>query len=569
MKKLLMLVSIFSVISIVAFGQVPGAFNYQSVIRNSNGDIISNQEVTFRISILQNSENGSNAYSEIHSATTNSFGLVNLKIGQGTRISGNFDPANWGTKLHFLKLEIDLNGGNNYQLLGTTQLLSVPYAFHAKTVETDNVEDADADATNEIQTLNLSGTRLSLSNGGGTVTLPSSGGGDNWGTQTVVHNATLTGEGTSACPLGVTGDLTDDQTLSINGYQLSISDGNTVNLPYEQVFWKQKGLNLYYNTGNIGIGTDSPQNQLEIYEPYSTNAVAKFKSVNGNAILELERGDWLGKAYTAYKNGGSATFYSGLLGLGNNDFSLTFDNSTLKGIKISQSGDTYLSGNFYTESSKKVGIGTTAPTDLLTINGGEEPVWMRLVNNFWGTTANDGLHIGLTSMGSYFFNNESCPIFFGTSNSYRMTVATNGYVGIGTTTPGAGLHVKGTGYPASFMYLEANTGQDAGMRFYEGTSAKWHIFNNSAAGGLQIYNTAAQTAIFCKQSNSFVGIGTTAPTQALHVVGNAYKTSGGTSWATSSDLRLKNVVGKYEKGLTEISALQPVKYIYKDNNPRQ
>jgi len=150
-----------------------------------------------------------------------------------------------------------------------------------------------------------------------------------------------------------------------------------------------------------------------------------------------------------------------------------------------------------------------------------------------------------------------------------MTIAANGYVGIGTESPSAGFHLKNTGYPGSFMYLEASAGNDAGIRLYEGTAAKWHIFNNVGSEGLQIYNSEGKTAIFAKQLNSFVGIGTTAPTQALHVVGNAYKTEGGTSWATSSDLRLKNLKGNYTKGLKEITALQAVKYQYKENNPRQ
>jgi len=150
-----------------------------------------------------------------------------------------------------------------------------------------------------------------------------------------------------------------------------------------------------------------------------------------------------------------------------------------------------------------------------------------------------------------------------------MYISKNGNIGMGTLVPAAGLHLKGTGYPSAFMYMEANSGQDAGFRLYESTTAKWHIFNNATAGGLQIYNSDLKTAIFAKQSNSYVGIGTTNPTQALHVLGNAYKTSGGTSWATSSVLRLKNLKGNYNKGLKEIAALQPVKYVYKKDNPRQ
>ncbi len=149
-----------------------------------------------------------------------------------------------------------------------------------------------------------------------------------------------------------------------------------------------------------------------------------------------------------------------------------------------------------------------------------------------------------------------------------FTVLKNGRVGIGTSSPGAGLHLKGASFPESFMYIESNSGQDAGIRFYEGTTVKWHIFNNSALAGLQIYNNSGNNAIFCKQSNSFVGLGTTSPIQKLHVVGQACKTEGGTAWAVSSDLRLKTVLGDYQKGLNEIIALQPVRFRYLENNPR-
>ena len=84
-----------------------------------------------------------------------------------------------------------------------------------------------------------------------------------------------------------------------------------------------------------------------------------------------------------------------------------------------------------------------------------------------------------------------------------------------------------------------------------------------------IQNNATTPAIYCNQSNGYVGIRTSSPTQALHVSGDAYKTSGGTSWATSSDLRLKYITGNYSKGLKEITALEPVSFMYRENNPRQ
>jgi hypothetical protein len=99
-------------------------------------------------------------------------------------------------------------------------------------------------------------------------------------------------------------------------------------------------------------------------------------------------------------------------------------------------------------------------------------------------------------------------------------------VGIGTTSPYAGLHIKGSGHPESFIYLQANAAQDAGLRLYEGETVKWHIFNQASLGGFHIYNNAVQTALFLNQSNAFVGIGTITPQARLDVNGQI-RMSGG------------------------------------------
>jgi formylglycine-generating enzyme required for sulfatase activity len=92
---------------------------------------VANQNVGVKISILQGSANGSAVYAETHSPLTNTNGLATLEIGGGAVLSGNFATINWANGPFFVKTETDLNGGSNYTITNTTQLLSVPYALHA------------------------------------------------------------------------------------------------------------------------------------------------------------------------------------------------------------------------------------------------------------------------------------------------------------------------------------------------------------------------------------------------------------------------------------------------------
>lgn len=175
--------------------------------------MLANKAVSFRLSILQESESGTVAYSETHSGTTNAFGLVNLEIGQGTPVTGTFYSIAWSLHPYYIKVEMDPNGGNSYQWMGTSQLLSVPYALHAKNVELE----ADGDSQNELQKISINGSVITLDKNGGSVTLPSTSG-DNWGSQVAATNATLGGNGTTANPLKIAQQsATSGQVLKWNG----------------------------------------------------------------------------------------------------------------------------------------------------------------------------------------------------------------------------------------------------------------------------------------------------------------------------------------------------------------
>ncbi len=119
----------------------PEAFNYQALARDNAGNILANQNVSFRMSILKTTVNGTVVYSETHTLTTDAYGLANLAIGTGTILSGVFANIDWAVDNYFFKTEFDQNGGSNYLLMGTSQLLSVPYALHAKTVSPDGFLD--------------------------------------------------------------------------------------------------------------------------------------------------------------------------------------------------------------------------------------------------------------------------------------------------------------------------------------------------------------------------------------------------------------------------------------------
>jgi uncharacterized protein (TIGR02145 family) len=128
MKNTLLLLAI-ALMSIFAFGQTPQAFKYQAVARDLNGNPVINQEISVKISILSGSPEGTVEYCELHQSTTNGLGLINLEIGRGTAVTGDFALIDWGNNASFIKTEMDIAGGDNFVFMGTSQLLSVPFSL--------------------------------------------------------------------------------------------------------------------------------------------------------------------------------------------------------------------------------------------------------------------------------------------------------------------------------------------------------------------------------------------------------------------------------------------------------
>ncbi|WP_345991044.1 collagen-like protein [Chryseobacterium sp. Chry.R1] len=200
----------------LAFGQVPEKMSYQAVIRNLSGQLIINQSIAVKVSVLQGSAAGPVVYSERLTGNTNANGLISLEIGTGTVLTGTFAAINWTTGNYYLKTETDPSGGTSYTISGTSQLLSVPYAMYAK----------------------------SAGGGGGSFTLPYSANVNN-----TASLFALTNDGDGAAIEG-TNNTTTSSIASIRGVVTSTSAGGFSS--------GVRGINN--GTGGLGVGVWGSQN---------------------------------------------------------------------------------------------------------------------------------------------------------------------------------------------------------------------------------------------------------------------------------------------------------------------
>ena len=120
------------ILSISTFlqAQAPQGINYQATVRNSDGDLMVNTNVYFKFNIMSDSQTSLPVFTETHYVPTDDFGQVSLIIGQGTASEGVFSEIDWSLGSYYLGIELDI--GNGYLPMGTTQLLSVPYALYAE-----------------------------------------------------------------------------------------------------------------------------------------------------------------------------------------------------------------------------------------------------------------------------------------------------------------------------------------------------------------------------------------------------------------------------------------------------
>ena len=164
MKKISLLLAFCLAILTFAQAQIPPqAFNYSAVARNAAGQPIATATIGIQISILKTSALGTVMYSENHFVNTDSFGLFNLIVGAGAVQSGSMNSIQWSTDNFYLKVGMDINGGTSFLTMGTTQLLSVPYALHAATA--DSITGVAVDGS---ETVIIAGSDVTITGSGTT-----------------------------------------------------------------------------------------------------------------------------------------------------------------------------------------------------------------------------------------------------------------------------------------------------------------------------------------------------------------------------------------------------------------
>ena len=616
MNKVISILSIlFAAITLMS-AQAPSSFNYQAKIKDNQDKALADEFVSLRISIIKGNENGDLVYRETHEGElTSASGLVALSIGDGSTINGNFADIDWGNDAYFMRIDLDAQGGTNYEQMGTSKILSVPFALYSnKSGVADFAESgADDDPANELQELSISGNELTISNGN-TITIPTGGtdadadpqnelqdlnssknneeitiditdgssttfniaDNDSDGSNEIqdlsssksnnevtvditdggssttfsvedndsdnsnelqdlnsnrtntditidISNGTSTtfniedGDfddenefqdiSSSKSQSTVTLQLTDGnstffevddddndpdnelQLLTLTGSQLKISDGNTVILPTSDSPWSNAMNNLYYNDGNVGIGTTNPIYRLEIVGNSQTSAGMVINNLGGSSYSVQVGND----------NTSMGNF---------NDDDLHLFTDLKRRVTIDG-------------ANGRVGIGTQIPQAMLHLSGNTGETSLRtedggVINRFGSVPGAGHGYVGTGSNHDFRIR---------TNNSTKMLITPSGYVGIGTLTPEDEVHISGTSANAIRIDGPGNSITKLGSN----TNLGWV----GTVSDHDFHITTGGTTRMRVSSSGLIGIRESNPQNELHITEASSST-------TSPQLRLQN-----------------------------
>ena len=325
MRKLFTFLALI-LIDISLFAQAPEKMSYQAVIRDANDDLVTSTSIGMQISILKGSSE-TPVYVERQFPTTNVNGLVSIEIGgaEATVVSGTFTSIDWSLDTYFIKTETDIAGGSNYTITGMSQLLSVPYALHARTaentIENDPVFDASvASAITESDTTN-------------------------W-------NNKLNTE--------VDGSITNElQTLSLSNDTIYLTDGSYVKIP--EKYWTYSNNVITYPEG-VHIGSTSSQIATALYVEGSTD-------VSGSTTMILKRSNTRHNMISFQNLDNTQMSSIGLLAYSPRLSLTTYKSGTWYNSFQIELGTP--ENTLYLDELGNVGIGTGSPSSKLEIANGD------------------------------------------------------------------------------------------------------------------------------------------------------------------------------------------------------
>ena len=245
-------------------------------------------------------------------------------------------------------------------------------------------------------------------------------------------------------------------------------------------------------------------------------------------------------------------------------------------------------GNFVLGGSSN----TTDQGYRFTLQGSANASYFQLFDSTTGTThGSDGTFIGLINGDSYFYNREAKATIFGTSNNERMRIASDGKVGIGTTSPGFKLTVSSD---ENNLFLKQDTGDhgyildvnqgDGSLAFNRRASGSntelgrldnsgWFLWGCTTTDANNSIGVSLQTlgAVFATRDQEYAGIfrrstndgGVILFRRDASNVGSISVTSSNTAYNTSSDYRLKENVTALTEAITRVKTLKPYRFNFK------
>ncbi len=325
MKKIFIILILSFMSGNMIFAQVPNSFRYQAVVRDASGALIANKMISLRLSILAGSAVGEAIYAEVFQYATNEFGIVSLNVGSGSTITGNFSQIDWSSNTYYLQVDIDIDGGENYQFMGTSQILAVPYALQALNVT--NKDDADADPSNELQTISKSGNTVTLSNSGGSF-IDEVNDADADPTNEIQdlslnNNILVITNNSNATPISLSayqGTNTDEQTLSTNIVgnivELTIgggTGGNTVSFALPDDFVSKQNGGTFQgsifaaNLSGTNTGDMSDADVVNAYntgfpDHFTTTDRVKLDGIEANATADMTSAEIVAAYQSGYPN---------------------------------------------------------------------------------------------------------------------------------------------------------------------------------------------------------------------------------------------------------------------------